>query len=183
MSRYRLVIAIGIFNCQFDLALGQAGSGVPQSAHIRTVSSDTISDLALAIADPKQPVIYYNPRLMARFGPEISAFVLAHERAHIELGHARPQVGWAGDALEHLLQSWELEADCRAAARLARERPSALLAAISFFEHKGLERVDREHPTGSARSAQLSACGRMLNGDLRSANEGPRTSATTSQFR
>lgn len=159
MSRRRFVAALAILYCQFDLALGQDGPRVIQPSHIRTVPSDTLSDLARAVADSNQPVIYYNPRLMERFGPEISAFVLAHEQAHIELGHRRPQTGWSGVALEQLLQRWELEADCQAAATLAGERPAALVAAIRFFQRMGAERIDREHPTGRDRAARLMACG------------------------
>jgi len=144
-----------------------------------------LKDLAVAFADPVDPVIYYNPRLMAQYGAEISAFVLAHEQAHIQLGHVRPAVTSVGsrDAFERLLQGWELEADCAAAARLSRERPTALQAAIAFFERMALDRVDREHPSGSARADQLTACGRAPNGDLRRAGEGPRVSATATSFR
>lgn len=146
---------------------------------------ETLSDLAVAFADPVDPVIYYNPRLMALYGAELSAFVLAHEYAHIQLGHRRPSGPDAvsREALERLLQGWELEADCIAAARLARERPNALQAAIGFFARMGPDHVDREHPTGSVRAAQLASCGRTVNGDLRVSGEGPRTSATTIQFR
>lgn len=168
---------------QFDLAASQTGALVLETPNIRTVPRETLSDLAVAFATPGDPVIYYNPRLMARFGSEISAFVLAHEEAHILLRHQRPEsVDVSGAALELLLQGWELEADCVAAARLARERPAALQAAISYFWQMGPGRVDREHPTGVARSAQLVACGRTLTGDPRPQGEGPRTSATTIQY-
>lgn len=147
------------------------------------MSSDTLSDLALAIADPREPVIYYNPRLMVRFGPEISAFVLTHEQAHIQLGHRRP--GWPmdPDALERLLQTWELEADCLAAVRLSRERPSALQVAVGFFQRMGAGRVDREHPSGSARAMRLMVCGGTTTGDLRPYGEGPRVTATETRLR
>lgn len=173
----------GILCCQFDLATGQAVIQVQSTPSIRTVPRDTLSDLAIAYADPVDPVIYYNPRLMERYGPEISAFVLAHEQAHIELGHRRPQAKVAGDALERLLQDWELEADCLAARWLARERPAALLAATSFFRQMGPDRLDREHPSGSARAARLTACGRPQNGDPRSVSEGPRVSGFGPLFR
>jgi len=180
-----LLFSIAILFCHFDLATGQANSLGSQTPSIRTVPRETLSDLAVAFADPVDPVIYYNPRLMAQYGAELSAFVLAHEDAHIRLDHRRPSVPGAGsrEALEQLLQGWELAADCVAAARLARERPAALQAAIGFFERMGPDRVDREHPTGSARAVQLSTCGRTVNGDLRVPSEGPRTSATTIQFR
>jgi hypothetical protein len=152
-------------------------------ANIRTVPSETLSDLAVAFADPLDPVIYYNPRLMKRYGAEMTAFVLAHEYAHIELGHRRPAAAVTREVLERLLQGWELDADCLAAVRLARERPAALHAATSLFQAMGSDRVDREHPAGSARAARLTACGRMQNGDPRVSSEGPRISATTIQFR
>lgn len=183
MRPRHLALIIGILCCQNSLAAGQRSPASSGTNRIRIVPSDTLSDLALAIADPVRPVIYYNPHLMARFGPEISAFVIAHERAHIELGHLRPKDGLDRGALERLLQSWELEADCRAAVRLVRERPMALRAALGFFERMGAERVDREHPTGSDRAERLSACPRMANGDLRRSSEGPRTTTIRMQFR
>jgi hypothetical protein len=174
-----------IFLCQFDLAIGQANSAALPAPNIRAVKSDTLNDLAVAFADPFDPVIYYNPRLMARLGAELSAFALAHEYSHIQLGHRRPSWPDAGsrEDLERLLQGWELAADCSAAARLARERPSALRAAIAFFERMGPDSVDREHPSGTVRAAQLASCGRTMNGDPSLLDQGPRTGATTIQFR
>ncbi len=178
-------LSCAIVVSQFDLATGQTDHIPLPTPNIRTVARETLSDLAVAIADSANPVIYYNPRLMAKYGGELSAFVMAHEYAHIQLGHRRPVGRDAGspEALEQLLQGWELEADCRAAARLASERPAALLAAIGFFERMGPDRVDREHPTGRARAARLSWCSRTLNGDPRQVSEGPRISATAIQFR
>lgn len=168
---------------RFDLGLGQTSVPASQTSDIRTIASDTLRDLAVALADPSDPVIYYNPRLLKRFGPEISAYVLAHERAHIQLGHRRPRAGMNRQALERLLQSWELAADCLAAVSLARERPSALLAATALFQQMGPGRVDREHPSGNDRAAQLALCGRTLNGDPRSSSGGPRVSATAGSFK
>ena len=178
-------VAAGILFSQFNLGLCQTRIPSLQTPNIRTVASETLTDLAVAFADSSDPVVYYNPQLMARYGPEISAFVLAHEYAHIRLGHRRPAVATAGprEPLERVLQGWELAADCVAAAWLARERPSALHAAIGLFERMGLDRVDREHPSGNARAAQLTACGQTVNGDLRSSSEGPRITTTAIQFR
>ena len=161
---------------QFDLASSQMGVVVLESPNIRAIPRETLGDLAVAFATPGDPVIYYNPRLMARFGPEITAFVFAHESGHILYEHRRPgpNANLSRDALEQLLQSWELQADCAAAIWLARERPAALQAAITYFDRMGTSRVDREHPTGSARAAQLEACGRSANGDPRFGSEGPR---------
>ncbi len=170
---------------QFDLAASQTRVLALELRNIRTVPTDTLGDLAAAVAGPGEPVIYYNPRLMERFGPEISAFVLAHETAHIELGHRRPDgsTPLSRHALELVLQAWELEADCAAAARLSRERPSALAAAAAFFRGMGHERVDREHPTGVARAAQLAACSQRATGDPRSTSEGHRVHVAGGAFR
>jgi hypothetical protein len=185
MSRHTFMLSIAMLCSHFDLAQSQSVILASKLPHIRTVPSDTLTDLAVSFADPDDPVIYYNPRLLERFGPEITAFVLAHERAHIRLGHRRPTpltVGTA-EALERLLQSWELDADCLAAVWLARERPSALEAATTLFQRMGSGRVDREHPRGSARAAQLQACGRTPNGDLHFVSEGPRGGVTTTSFK
>jgi hypothetical protein len=151
--------------------------------NIRTVASDSLADLAVAVADPDDPVIYINPRLMARYGPLISAFVLAHEEAHIRLGHRRPAGGPAGLALEELLQGFELEADCGAAVELRRIQPAALSEAIRMFQKLGAWRMDPEHPSGSARAARLAACGGLANGDLHQIGEGPRAGSGTTPFR
>ena len=135
------------------------------------------------MADPHDPVIYFNPRLMKRYGPEISAFVLAHEEAHIRLGHRRPVGGPRGQALENLLQGWELEADCAAALVLSEARPAALGAAIALFQGLGTWRMDLEHPTGSARAAHLALCGASANGGPRQSSEGPLLSAPTESLR
>ncbi len=153
------------------------------SRNIRTIPRDTLADLAIAMADPYDPVIYYNPRLMERYGPEISAFVLAHEEAHIRLAHRRPGGGLRGEFLEELLQGWELDADCAAAIELSRTRPAALLAAISLFRRLGAWRMDLEHPTGTIRATRLVACGETANGDPRRIGEGPRVNSAPKSFR
>ena len=141
-----------------DLPTGLAVGTDSRPAEIRTVPLDTLSDLAVAFADPIAPVIYFSPRLMRRFGPEISAFVIVHEHAHIMLGHQRPSGAMSGEEKEQLLQRWELEADCLAAAILSRERPAAVAAARRHFELMGMNRVDREHPTGQARASRIELC-------------------------
>lgn len=185
MSSRTYSLSLAILLCHSGLVASQERIKSLQTPNIRTVASETLTDLAVAFADSSDPVVYYNPRLMARYGPEISAFVLAHEYAHIQLGHRRPATPGAGprEPLERVLQGWELAADCLAAAKLVRERPSALRAAIGLFERMGPDRVDREHPSGSARAAQLTACGRTMSGDLRSSSEGPRITAAAIQFR
>lgn len=113
----------------------------------------------------------------------MTAFVLAHEYAHIELGHRRPRGGITRVALERLLQGWELDADCSAAVRLSRERPSALYAAISLFRAMGSDRVDLEHPEGTARATRLIFCGMTQNGDQSPSGRGPRSTAVETAFK
>ena len=126
---------------------------------VREVPDSNLRDVAVAVADPNHPVIYYNPRLMERFGPSLSAFVLAHEYGHIRYGHrripARQHVTFDRDSL---LRNFELQADCYAAQVLVRVNPADLRVAIEFFRKMGGFRYDTEHPTGYERAQQIQDC-------------------------
>ena len=126
---------------------------------VREVPDSTLRDVAVAVADPNHPVIYYNPRLMERFGPSLSAFVLAHEYGHIRFGHRRipagRQVSFDRDSL---LRNFELQADCYAAQVLVLVKPADLRVAIEFFRKMGDFRYDTEHPTGYERAEQIRSC-------------------------
>lgn len=131
----------------------------PMLAKIRHVPDRTLGDAAIAVADENDPVVYYNPILLSRFGPEISAFVMAHEYGHIYYGHIRrKQDGPGGVEADALMQHYELEADCYAARLLGPDRRGAILAAIEFFDELGSHQVDPSHPTGTARARQLRIC-------------------------
>ena len=55
-------------------------------------------------------VIYYNPLILDRLGPDLSAFFMAHERAHISLQHSRSAaLGLDPSSRELVLQEKELE--------------------------------------------------------------------------
>jgi hypothetical protein len=137
---------------------GRAGwsQNVGPSVNVREVADSTLQDVAVAVADPLDPVIYYNPRLMTRFGPNLSAFVLAHEYGHIRYGHRRVPSRVADRAA--MMRHYELEADCYAARMLARVKPAAATVAIEFFTKMGSFRYDEDHPTGDERSARISEC-------------------------
>ena len=123
------------------------------------VPSPELRDVAVAVYHPDSSVIYYNPRIMARFGPELSAFFMAHERGHIALRHTRSAALRVDVAQRDLLlQLKELEADCYAARSLADVRPGAVHAAVKFFSQTGEGSFDSEHPSGARRAARILAC-------------------------
>ncbi len=131
----------------------------PTAPVIREIADPSLRDVAVAVYDSMRPVIYYNPRLLQRFSPELKAFFLAHERAHIELRHTRASAlrAEAGQR-DSLLQAKELEADCVAAQRLGLEHVGTTMAAVHFFARLGDTHFDREHPPGSVRAARILAC-------------------------
>jgi hypothetical protein len=134
----------------------QARQDLTTVANVREVPDSSLQDVAVAVADPLDPVIYYNPRLMTRFGPSLSAFVLAHEYGHIRYGHRRVPSRVSDRAA--LMRQYELEADCYAAHTLARVRPEAARVAIEFFTKMGDFRYDEDHPTGDERALRISEC-------------------------
>ncbi|MEO8200478.1 MAG: hypothetical protein ABI679_08170 [Gemmatimonadota bacterium] len=158
-------------------------TGVSQAENpgvsVREIADSSLRDVAVAVADPLDPVIYYNPRLMERFGPNLSAFVLAHEYGHIRFGHRRIPARIADRA--SMMRSFELEADCYAARVLEQVKPSATAVAIEFFRKMGEFRYDDEHPTGSERAARIDACRHdpiAPNGDALAAGFGPQVIAS-----
>ncbi|HTS88327.1 MAG TPA: hypothetical protein VMG41_07520 [Gemmatimonadales bacterium] len=144
------------------LALIGAGHPMPTSLATpatRMVADPSLRDVAVAVYDPLQPVIYFNPTLMQRFSPELDTFFMAHERAHITLRHTRAGALGADSGIrDRLLQSKELEADCLAAEELGAAHRAASLAAVRFFAHLGTQRLDAEHPPGALRARQILAC-------------------------
>ena len=135
---------------------------VGPAVSVREVADSSLQDVAVAVADPLDPVIYYNPRLMSRFGPNLSAFVLAHEYGHIRYGHRRVPSRVTDRAA--LMRQYELEADCYAAHMLARVKPAAAAVAIEFFTKMGEFRYDEDHPTGNERAVRIKECLEMSPG-------------------
>jgi hypothetical protein len=126
---------------------------------VREIASDTISDLAIAAVDLATPVIYYNPRLSRRYGPDITRFFLAHEFGHIFHHHTRSGLVDLPEARrDSILRAQELEADCYAASQPGPEARGATEAALRFFTRLGPFRFDNEHPTGAQRAARLLTC-------------------------
>ena len=146
----------GILLIALSIARPARGQDVVSVVSVREVADSSLQDVAVAVADPVDPVIYYNPRLMTRFGPNLSAFVLAHEYGHIRYGHRRVSSRVADRAA--LMRQYELEADCYAARMLAQVKPVAAGVAIEFFTKMGDFRYDEDHPTGDERAARIAAC-------------------------
>lgn len=126
---------------------------------VEEIASDSLADVAVATVDLSHPVIYYNPRLVRRYGPQLTEFFLAHEYGHIALRHTRTGLSQLPDeARDSALRVEELEADCYAARRPEPSGRAASEAAIRFFTRLGPFRFDAVHPTGAQRAAQVLAC-------------------------
>jgi len=163
---------------------GLESQGSPQGPPVREIALDTLHDVALAIYDPKGSIIYYNPDYLQRLGPQLSAFFMAHEYGHISLKHTRANA-LAGKqrSFNARLQEQELAADCYAAAKLAGDNPSAVVAAIHFFTRMGPFRYDAAHPSGSQRAANIQSCipradNTVQTDSVTTADPGPTSSST-----
>ena len=124
---------------------------------VQQIATDTLRDVALVAYQNGRPVIFYNPALLQRVGPQLSAFFIAHEYGHIHGGHTGGALLHDGE-LSTLRQKQELEADCYAAAVLAEQDRDAVDAALRFFTRLGPLRHDNYHPTGSQRAARILSC-------------------------
>lgn len=144
------------------LLLGSASLPAPAHAvqrlmDVREIPSDTIRDVALVTFVQGRPTIYYNPVLLDRLGPELTAFFIAHEYGHIHYGHTGGALVHDGE-LDAVRQRLELQADCYATTYLAEHDRASVDAALGFFLRMGPSRFDAYHPTGSQRAAQILAC-------------------------
>jgi hypothetical protein len=136
-----------------------AAQGLHLIPNVLEVSVDTLPDVAIAAVDNPEPIIYYNPRLMNRYGPRLADFFLAHEYGHLQYHHTRAGIsGMRDDLRDSVLQAQELEADCYAAAQLGTRDREAVEAAIRFFTRLGPFRFDAFHPTGAQRATRILSC-------------------------
>lgn len=151
-----LVIGLAEVTAAQDL-----GAGRPT---VPLVANPSLADAAIAVADPFQPVIYYNPGLLRSLGHDFAAFLLAHEEGHIHHGHRLPAPGLLSKTEIHaVLRGYEREADCYAARRLAPDHREAVLAAAAYFRRLGTKRGDDVHPTGRERAETIMACYHSVN--------------------
>jgi hypothetical protein len=153
---------------RFGIATVIAALLLPAGAHraqavqrlmdVRQIANDTLHDLAVAAFENGRPVIYYNPVLMQRVGPELETYFFAHEYGHIHYGHTGSALTSTESDLSAVRVRQELEADCYAARTLAESEPAAVEAAIRFFNRLGPFRFDAWHPSGAQRAAKILAC-------------------------
>ncbi|HEX2449584.1 MAG TPA: hypothetical protein VHJ69_00505 [Gemmatimonadales bacterium] len=155
MGRSRLMLTAFV-------ALQAAGAGTTAAAQrlvdVRELPVDTLRDLAVVTYELGRPIIYYNPILMQRVGPQMADFFMAHEYGHIANGHAGAALTLGGTDVGTIRQRQELEADCYATAALAERNGFAVSAALEFFTRLGPFRFDNLHPTGAQRAAKILAC-------------------------
>ncbi|HEY6838087.1 MAG TPA: hypothetical protein VI389_05015, partial [Geobacteraceae bacterium] len=132
---------------RFGIATVIAALLLPAGAHraqavqrlmdVRQIATDTLHDLAVAAFENGRPVIYYNPVLMQRVGPELESYFFAHEYGHIRYGHTGSARTSTESDRSAIRVRQELEADCFAASTLADADPAAVEAAIRFFNRLG----------------------------------------------
>jgi Zn-dependent protease with chaperone function len=153
------LLSIAVTGFAALMSAGRPVPAAPAEARVQEIADVSLRDVAVAVYDPVRPVIYFNPDLMDRFSPELGAFFMAHEYAHIALRHTRASALRAevGNPSQ-VLQGKELEADCLAAKRLGSAHRDASLAAVRFFSRMGNTQFDTEHPTGTQRARRILAC-------------------------
>jgi hypothetical protein len=126
----------------------------------RVIAMDELPDAAIAVFDSVNPKIYLNTRLLAQIGPDLAAFLRAHEEGHLAYHHV-PERRFGLVRVETpapVLHSYEFAPDCYAAQVLRRERPASVHAAIRFFQKRRDLVTDSAHPSMGARADQLIDC-------------------------
>jgi hypothetical protein len=135
------------------------GTPIAPADTIREIAVDTLSDVAIAEYREQGSVIYFNPTAIRVLGPDLSAFLMEHERGHIHFRHNRANALLAGRTeLDSVLQVRELAADCYAARQLGRYDRPAVLEAVRFFGKLGSFSFDAAHPSGAQRAATILSC-------------------------
>jgi hypothetical protein len=140
------------------LAVVTARADAQRLIDIRHIATDTLRDVALARFEDGRPTIYYNPALLQRLGPRLTAFFIAHEYGHIRRGHDGAALARGDSSLADRRIRLELEADCFAAELVSRDDPDAVREVVEFFLRMGQFRFDKWHPSGSQRAAKILSC-------------------------
>lgn len=169
---HSIMVSSGIgFTLGLALALG-AGSRFHGTAEDRmapdtgavhraeVVYRDDLPDAGMAVFDPAGSRIYLNPVLLARVGPDLAAFLYAHEQGHVAYHHvSERRFGLVRvETPVPVLHGYEIAADCFAAQTLRRTRPMAVRAALRFFQRHRELTTDAAHPSMGARADSLLDC-------------------------
>src|SRR5687768_11809133 len=126
----------------------------------RVIAVDELPDAAIAVFDSLSPKIYLNTRLLAQIGPDLAAFLRAHEDGHLAYHHV-PERRFGlvrAETPTPVLHGYEFAADCYAGQVLRKKRPAAVRAAIKFFQKRRDLVTDSAHPSMGARADQLIDC-------------------------
>jgi hypothetical protein len=124
------------------------------------ISMDELPDAAVAVFDSLTPRIYLNTRLLAQIGPELAAFLRAHEEGHLAYHHV-PERRFGLVRVETpvpVLHAYEYAADCHAARSLRRGRPESVRAAVKFFQQRRTLVTDSAHPSMGSRADRIIDC-------------------------
>ena len=127
---------------------------------VTVIPMDDLPDAAIAVYDSQAPRIYLNTRLLAQIGPDLAAFLRAHEEGHIAYHHV-PERRFGLVSVETpvpVLHAYELAADCYAARSLRERRPAAVRAALRFFQQRRDLVTDAAHPSMGDRADRLLEC-------------------------
>jgi hypothetical protein len=144
----------------------QGGRATPPLPDLAVVSRalvipmDELPDAAVAVFDSLTPRIYLNTRLLAQIGPDLAAFLRAHEEGHLAYRHV-PERRFGLARLETpvpVLHAYEFAADCYAGQALRRDQPASVRAAIRFFQKRRDLVTDSAHPSMGARADRLIDC-------------------------
>ncbi len=124
------------------------------------IPMDDLPDAAIAVFDSLMPRIYLNTRLLAQIGPDLAAFLRAHEEGHLAFHHV-PERRFGLIRTETpvpVLHAYEFAADCYAAQVLRRDYPASVRAALRFFQKRRDLVTDSAHPSMGARADHLIDC-------------------------
>lgn len=147
-----------------DATAGERESlAIPDTSVVQratVLEKDDLPDAAVAVFDSLRPRIYLNTRLLAQVGPQLAAFLRAHEEGHIAYHHvSERRFGLVRvETPVPVLHGYEFAADCYAAQVLRDERPVAVHAALQFFQRRRELVTDAEHPSMGARADSLIEC-------------------------
>ncbi len=124
------------------------------------IERDDLADAAMAVFDTLRPRIYLNTRMLAQVGPDLAAFLRAHEEGHIAYHHVSVRrFGLVRvETPLPILHSYEFTADCYAGRVLRGRNPAAVSAALRFFQRRRDLVTDAEHPSMGARADSLLDC-------------------------